>query len=198
MASPVRNKPAIATITVKPEMSTERPELRGGSLERGARAQPGGPFLSFAPKVEHRVVDTHGEPDQQHDGECFGCQREHVTRQGREPERREHGGERQQQRNAGGHEGAERDDEDDQGERDRKDACALEVVRERDVDCVRRARTTELSDEEARMSTLRVGNALQNRIELVHRFLALTPDLEVDENGVSARSDLACVVRVER
>src|SRR5947209_14217593 len=27
VASPVRNKPAIATITVRPEMSTERPEV---------------------------------------------------------------------------------------------------------------------------------------------------------------------------
>ncbi len=52
----------------------------GGGLERGALAPPGSPFLSFAPEVEHRVVDTDREPDQQHDGERFGCQREQVAR----------------------------------------------------------------------------------------------------------------------
>ena len=80
MASPVRNKPAIATITVRPEMSTERPEVAAAASSAARSLRPGGPFLSFAPEVEHRVVDTDREPDQQHDGERFGCKREQVTR----------------------------------------------------------------------------------------------------------------------
>ena len=172
----------------------------GGScgLERGALAPPGGPFLSFAPEVEHRVVDADREPDQQHDGERLGCKREQVTGQGRQPERREHGRERQQQRDARGHERAERDDEDDQRERDGEDACALEVVREGGVDRFGRARAAELADEEARMGALRVGDALQDRAELVHRLGAVAADLELDERGMPALRDLARVGRIER
>ena len=169
-----------------------------GGLERGALAPPGGPFLSFAPEVEHRVVDTDREPDQQHDGERFGCKREQVARQRRQPEGREHRRERQQQRDARGHECAEGDDEDDQRERDREHARALEVVREGGVDRFGRARTAELSDEEARMGALGVGDALEDRAELVHRLGAVAADLELDERGMPALCDLACVGRVER
>ena len=155
----------------------------GGGLERGALAPPGSPFLSFAPEVEHRVVDTDREPDQQHDGERLGCKREQVTRQRRQPERREHGRERQQQRNARGHERAERDDEDDQRERDREDARALQVVREGGVDCFGRARTAELSDEEARMGALRSRRRARGSGSSLSIALVLSPRIS---NSTSA------------
>jgi hypothetical protein len=50
-----------------------------GGLERGLLTPPGGPLFPFAPEVEHRVVDTDCEPDQQHDGERFRCEREQVA-----------------------------------------------------------------------------------------------------------------------
>ena len=80
MASPVRNKPGHRHHHRQAGDEHRAAGGGGGGLERGALAPPGSPFLSFAPEVEHRVVDTDREPDQQHDGERFGCKREQVTR----------------------------------------------------------------------------------------------------------------------
>src|SRR5205814_6483503 len=83
-------------------------------------------------------------------------------------------------------------------ERDGEHPRALEIVREGGVDRFGRARTAELSDEEARMGTLRVGDALEHRAELVARLVLVASDLELDERGTPALCDLASVGRVER
>ena len=121
-----------------------------------------------------------------------------MTRQSGEAERREYSGEREQQRDACGYERAERDDEDDQRERDREDPRAREVVREGGVDGFGSARAAELSDEEARVGSLRSVDALEDRAELVHRFGAVASDLELDERGTPALCDLTGIRRVER
>ena len=64
-------------------------------------------------------------------------------------------------------------------------------MRKGGVDRLGRARTAELTDEEARMGTLRVGDALEDRAELVHRLGAVASDLELDERGMTALCDLA-------
>ncbi len=173
---------------------------RGGSggLERGTLAPARGTLLTLASEVEQRVIDADRESDQQDDRGSLLCEREQVTGQRDQPERREDGRERQQQGDARGHERAERDHEDDQRERDREHARALEVVRECCVDRLRRARTAELSDEEARVGTLRVGDAFEDRAELVARLVLVASDLELDERGTPALCDLTCVGRVER
>ena len=56
----------------------------------------------------------------------------------------------------------------------------------------------ELSYEEARMGALRSGDASEDRAELVGRLGAVASDLELDECGAAAFSDLACISRVER
>ena len=58
--------PAIATITVSPEISTERPEVAAAASSAARSLRPGGPLLAFALQVEHRVVDADREPDQEH------------------------------------------------------------------------------------------------------------------------------------
>ncbi len=65
--SPVRNMPAIAVMTVSPEIEHCAPGSRGGDLERVSFAAARRPLLTLALQVEERVVDTDREPDQEHD-----------------------------------------------------------------------------------------------------------------------------------
>ena len=59
--------PAIATITVRPEISTDRPDVAAAASSAARSLRPGGAFLTLALQVEHRVVDADREPDQEHD-----------------------------------------------------------------------------------------------------------------------------------
>src|SRR5207302_11288984 len=83
-------------------------------------------------------------------------------------------------------------------QRQGKYARALEVVSESRVGRLRRTRIPELSDEEARMSTLRVIHVLEDRAELPSRVLFVASDLELDERGMPVLRDLTCVARIER
>ncbi len=121
-----------------------------------------------------------------------------MTRQRHEPERREHCGQREQQRDPGRDERSECDHEDDQRDRDGEDAGALQVVAECGVDPVRRARIAELADEEVRMGALRRGDAVEHRLDLVGRLVLVALDLEFDERGVPAARDLTGVAGFER
>ena len=66
-ALPARNIPAIAVITVSPEMSTARPEVAAARASARSSVLTGAALLELAAQVEHRVVDSDREPDQQHD-----------------------------------------------------------------------------------------------------------------------------------
>ena len=48
-ALPARNMPAIATITVRPEMSTARPEVAAANSSAASRCAPGVALLHLAP-----------------------------------------------------------------------------------------------------------------------------------------------------
>ena len=128
-ASPVKNMPAIATRTVQPETSTERPDVAGG-LERGLFASTGGTLFALPLQVEHRVVDAHGEPDQKDDCRHGVVHREHLADEGDQAERGKNRRDAEQQRNAGRNERAEREHEDDQGQRDRVEPGLLQIVLE--------------------------------------------------------------------
>ena len=93
--------------------------------------------------------------------------RQEVAGQRDQPERREDGGQREQQRDACRHERAEGEHEDDQRDRDREQAGLPEVVAERRLDCLDRACVAELADEEARMGALGGGDAVEDRVDLV-------------------------------
>ena len=59
------NIPAMAMITVSPEIITARPEVCRSHLERVLRAPAGRPLFALTAHVEERVVDSDGESDQQ-------------------------------------------------------------------------------------------------------------------------------------
>ena len=65
--SPAKYRPAMAAITVRPEISTVRPEVAAATFERLFLAPPGLALFTLAPDVEQRVVHADGEADQQDD-----------------------------------------------------------------------------------------------------------------------------------
>ena len=77
--SPLMNMPAIATITVRPEISTARPEVAAATWS-AAGCPPGGALLPLASQVEERVVDTDREPDHQDDGGEVVVDRQDLAR----------------------------------------------------------------------------------------------------------------------
>jgi hypothetical protein len=88
-----------------------------------------------------------------------------VARDRDQRERREDGGQREQQREARRQQRSEGDDEDDQRHRDREQARLPEVVEEQLLGRLDLAGVAELADEEARMGGLRGGDVVEDRGE---------------------------------
>ena len=59
--------PAIAAMTVKPEISTARPEVAAAMSSASVRRAPRAALLALAAQVEQRVVDADGHADEQDD-----------------------------------------------------------------------------------------------------------------------------------
>ena len=104
VALPVINRPAIATITVSPEIRIALPEVAGCGRERFLLALARGTFLPFPSQVEQRVVDADRKPDQQdHRSQGF-VDREYLARQSDQTDRRRHRRDSQQQGHSSRHE----------------------------------------------------------------------------------------------
>ena len=65
VCEPMRNMPAIAVITTKPENSTARPEVAAAVCSASALVRPRARSSRVAAQVEQRVVDADGQADQQ-------------------------------------------------------------------------------------------------------------------------------------
>ncbi len=104
-------------------------------------------LLELAAQVEHRVVDADGEADQQHDRIDRALRDgKQVAERPEQPQRADDGGQPQQQRDAGRDERAEREQENDQRDRQRRELGLAEVVAEGLVEGAGRARLAELLD----------------------------------------------------
>jgi hypothetical protein len=121
-----------------------------------------------------------------------------VAGEGEEPERAEHGGQRQHERNARRDERAEGEHEDQESDRERELPGLPEIVRERGLDRLLGARVSELADEELRVHLLRNRHAVEHRVDLVRCVVCVAADVEFDERRVLVAGDLACILRVER
>ena len=171
---------------------------RGRNFQRLPLAAPRGAFLPLALQVEHRVVDAHGEPDQEHHRRGLHRNRQDDARERDEPEGREHGGQSEQERNARRDEGAEREHEDDQGDREREHSRLAEVLLVGGHDSLLSTRVAELADREGRMGALGGSDGVEDRADLVDRLLLVAADRELDEGGTAILRDLARVRGVER
>src|SRR3712207_7785369 len=96
------------------------PRGGGGGLQRGLVALAGVALLHLAADVEHRVVDADRQADEQDHGADLLLEREDLADRAEQADRRHHRGEAEQQRQAGGHERAEGEDEDGQRDWDRQ------------------------------------------------------------------------------
>jgi hypothetical protein len=171
---------------------------RGGRLQRGLRAAAGGPFLAFAPEVEHRVVDAHCQPDQQDDCRHVLVDRHQVAGQCQHAERSHHRGQSDQQRDPGGDQRAEREQQDDQGDRHGQDAGRAQVLADRAGDRAVTAGRTDLADEESRVP----GSHLLHRGDEGGRLrpggLAVTRDHERDLRRPAVPGHLVGVAGLQR
>ena len=180
-------------------MSTDRPEVAGGSrLERSPLAPALRSFLTLAAEVEHRVVDADREADQEHERGHLVRHREGVARHRDQAEGAEHGREREQQRNPGCDERAERDDQDDQRDRQGERPCLAEILAVLVDDRLRSAGVAHLADEEAGMGSLGRRDGVDDGADLVRRLVDLAPDVEADERGVPVLRDLVGAAGCER
>ena len=148
VGAPAKYMPAMAVMTVMPETSTARPEVAAAASIAASLLRPGGPLLAHAAQVEQRVVDAHGQADQQDDVVDRLLDRGDLAERADEAHRREHAGDRQQQRDAGREQRAEREQQDDQRQRQRGDLGLLQVALEDLLERLLGAPVAELLDVE--------------------------------------------------
>ena len=67
IALPEKNMPAIAAMTVKPEISTARPEVAAATSSAAVGRAALVLLLHHPAQVEHRVVDADGQADEHRD-----------------------------------------------------------------------------------------------------------------------------------
>ena len=122
--------PAMAIITVKPEISTARPEVAAAASSAACSSAPGRALLALAAQVEQRVVHAHGQADQQdHRGDRL-VHRHDLADRADQADGGRHGRDRQQQRHARRDQRAEGEHQDHERDRQRGELRLLEVVLE--------------------------------------------------------------------
>jgi hypothetical protein len=165
------------------------PRRRGGGLQRGVRVLAGGALLTGAAQVEERVVDAHGQADEQDDVVDRLLYRRELAERADEPHRGHDGGDREEQGEAGGDQRPERDQQDDQRDgSDRLPAFARSSLKI-SLKLLVRARVAELLDDELGVRLLS-GLGLRDRAVddlLDARGLLVAGDDEADHGGRGRR-----------
>ena len=170
----------------------------GGRFERGRGALALVALLHLAAHVEHRVVHADGEADEQDDRADLVGDGGELADRAEQAERRADGGHAEQQRQAGGDERAEGDQQDDQRERDRQGLGALEVVAERLVERLARRRPSRSARRAGRgwrAAPPRWRRASRRR---GRRPVVVAGDLERQQRRAPVLGDLAGRAGVER
>ena len=171
---------------------------RSCGLERGTMAAACGTLFTLTLEVEERVVDADGEPDQEDDLRDRLVHRHQPAGERQEADRREHRGEREQERHACGDDRAEHEHEDEQGQRDRADADLCELLVEHRVQRLVGARAAGLADVEARMTLRHGGGGRRDRVDVLLRDGVVALHVPPDDRGVAVGGDLIAVRRIER
>ncbi len=166
-----------------------------GDLDRVDGRLALGPFAALAGEVEDRVVDTDREADQEDHGLRHVGDGQQVAGEGREAAGGADRAHREQHRDAGRHEAAEREHQDQQRQRQRQGLGLLEVLALRLVVDLGERRLTGLADGEAGMGRGGGRGRGQCRCDLVAGRVLRAGDLEADQRGVTVGRDGALVVR---
>ena len=194
VAAPPKYMPAIAAITVRPEIEHGTAGGRGRRLQRRLLRAPACALLALTAQVEHRVVHADGQADQQHDRADRLVHRPDLADRADQADRRGHGGDGEQQRHEGREQRAESEDQDDQRDRQRGDLRLLEVVLERlaRAPCRRSRRRTPRSG--SRSAACRAWTtASSGGVDLVLGVVVVAGDVEGDERGLAVLRQRALV-----
>jgi len=142
-------------------------------------------LLALPAEIEERVVDADRHADHQdHGAERLLIGRHEMTHNCVQAGRCQHGRERQQDRQAGGDERAEREDQDDERQHHRRQPGPAHIAGEARIELVIRGSLTELLDDQARVRGLHAVDRLQDRRDLLLGIHGLAPDVELDERRV--------------
>src|SRR5262245_27292638 len=161
----------------------------GGDRQRMPGGQSAGALLSLAPDVEERVVDADGKSDEQHDRARRVVDWEYTAGETDEPAGRDQRGQGEPDRNESCDQRAEHKEEDHERDRDRELLGALEVLSDRVVQLVCRARLSELCDVEAWMRSLLGGDCLENRLDVLMSLVRFSAHVELDQCRVAVLRD---------
>jgi hypothetical protein len=162
------------------------PARRGrGELQRGLLGASCVLLLHLSSQVEHRVVDAHGEADQQDHRVDRPVHVQQVADQRRQSERRHHRGQPEQQRDAGGHEGTEREHEDHDRHRKRGHLGPLEIAGEAVVDRLVDAGVAELANQQTGVRTLHRRGRGERGSDAVGGGVGIAGDLEGHQGGAA-------------
>ena len=196
--------PAMAAMTVKPEISTARPDvaaaMSSASLGRAALVL----LLHHATQVEHRVVDADGQADEHRDDLDGLMQGSELADGTEQPGGGHEGRDAEQQRNAGGDGRTEHEQQDDQ-RADHRDLLRLRLVSALGgAERLALGRAAVLLDEDLRVRLLDggdgreggVGDGLERLLLLLR--LVLPGQREGDEHRAAVlRDGVRAVLRVE-
>ena len=148
---PANSSPAIAVITVMPEMSTARPDVPAAISTASSTEWPRSRSSIIRRVVEHRVVHADGKTDDHHELGHVDRERVELADRPEQADRARHGGGAEHERETGGDERAERDQQDDQQQRVGDELRPLAVLRVLGRDLLRGRGVAELLDAHARM-----------------------------------------------
>ena len=179
---PANSSPAIAVITVRPEMSTARPEVAAATSTAASAERPRSRSSITRRVVEHRVVHADGEADDDHELGHVGGQRVEPADRPDQSDGGRDGAGAEHEREPGGHDGAERDEQDDQQQDVGDQRRLLAVLRVLLGDRLGRGRLAELLDPHAGMSGLGGGHGGERLLDELLGLLVAAAQLEAHED----------------
>ena len=170
---PEKNMPAMAAMTVNPEISTARPEVAAAMSSASAGRAALVLLLHHPAQVEHRVVDADGEADQHRDLTDGLVQRAELADRAEQARGGDEGRDAEQQRDAGGDGRAEREQQDQQRAAHRELHGLRLVGALRGAERLLRRRVAVLLDAQLRMGVLDRGDGRERRFGRLLELLAV-------------------------
>ena len=192
---PANSSPAIAVSTVRPEMSTARPEVAAAISTAACDRVAAVALLHHPARVEHRVVHADGEADDHHEHGHVGGEPVDLADRTEQADRGRDGGGAEHEREAGGDERAERDEQDDEHQAVGDELGPLAVLGVLGGDLLGGRGVAELLDADAGMRLLRGGDRGERLLDELLGVLGGARDREVHDDRAAVLGDR---VRVRR